>query len=663
MTLGIGQQLQTRYRITNLLGQGGMGAVYRAWDMNLDIFVAIKENLDASEEAYEQFIREARILARLSHPNLPRVTDYFFIQGQGQYLVMDYIEGEDLESMITRLANLPENQVLQWVADVCDALGYLHSQPSPIIHRDIKPANIKIKPDGRAVLVDFGIAKVYDPRLSTTIGAKAVTPGYSPPEQYGGGHTDVRADVYALGATLYRLLTGETLPESVQRVVSSRSVPSPRELNPRVSPSVNQAIMRAIEVTTDRRYQNVNELRSALTRPLPQEQPQQPAVIPQQPLPLRGRTARFPDQGGGAPPPSQPPAYAAGPAYPTGGSRPVNMPSPAAPPRSAGRRLWIWGAVVALVLVLGAGAVLLANAGVFDRAADSATPKVATERPPDDALAQVPSPTPTAATPTLTAAPPDALPDTATPTSTPEATTPAATATTKPADTSTPTPTTPPPTATPTALPTATPTPTTTPTPTELPTPETPSDTISGMVTHLGAPVSGIPVALNTECNGAGLLGQTFTDAQGRYAFTGVTPGSYRVMFNGSNNSGAPVAPYGGSCTWKLEKQNAAPLALNWSLHKTDLQITFPTAGSAIGTTTPTFTWNPYPNAATYEIVLSQASPTYETLEFLTPSTGVTFTPSQPLNSGYTYDLIVWGYTAAGEQFVNGSVRFSVQAP
>ena len=187
----VGETLENRYRIVSLLGQGGMGAVFRAWDTNLSLPVAVKVNFETSPEAQRQFEREAAILARLSHPNLPRVTDYFFIPGQGQFLLMDFVEGEDLQAMLDRLGALPEQQVLTWVTHVCDALSYLHSQPSPIIHRDIKPANIRIRPDGRAMLVDFGIAKVYDPSMATTIGAKAVTPGYSPPEQYGRGQTDV----------------------------------------------------------------------------------------------------------------------------------------------------------------------------------------------------------------------------------------------------------------------------------------------------------------------------------------------------------------------------------------------------------------------------------------------------------------------------------------
>jgi len=135
----------------------------------------------------KQFTREAQILARLAHPNLPRVIDSFIIPDVGQYLVMDYVEGEDLQTMLGRLGRLPEPQVLSWISQICDALAYLHNQSSPIIHRDIKPGNIKIRSDGRAMLVDFGIAKVYNPTIATTMGARAFTPGYSPPEQYGTG--------------------------------------------------------------------------------------------------------------------------------------------------------------------------------------------------------------------------------------------------------------------------------------------------------------------------------------------------------------------------------------------------------------------------------------------------------------------------------------------
>jgi len=265
MPLQIGQTIHhDRYRIDKLLGQGGMGAVYLAWDTNLEIPVAIKENLDSSPEAQKQFTREAQILARLAHPNLPRVIDNFIIPDMGQYLVMDYVEGEDLQSMLGRLGRLPEPQVLNWISQICDALAYLHNQPSPIIHRDIKPGNIKIRADGRALLVDFGIAKVYDPQMATTLGARAFTPGYSPPEQYGTGSTDRRSDIYALGATIYTLLTGRTPPDSIKRMLNRVNMSPPRQLNDEISPTVEQIILRSTDLDTDRRYQSVEELLAVL---------------------------------------------------------------------------------------------------------------------------------------------------------------------------------------------------------------------------------------------------------------------------------------------------------------------------------------------------------------------------------------------------------------
>ncbi len=296
MPLTTGTILMNRYYIEALLGQGGMGAVYRAVDQNLNLRVAVKENLDASPGAQKQFGVEASLLARLSHPNLPRVTDHFFIPNQGQYLVMDYIEGEDLDEMVKRLGVVQEEWAVSWLRQVCDALSYLHRQSPPIIHRDIKPGNIRVTPNGQAFLVDFGIAKLYDPVLATTLGAKAVTPGFSAPEQYGGGLTDVRSDVYSLGATLYTALTGQTLPESVQRMVGAASIRLPRQLNPQIAPQTESAILRAIEVATDRRFQTAAEFRAALAPQtainLPVNPPPPPTVPPVSP-PTRLRRSWF----------------------------------------------------------------------------------------------------------------------------------------------------------------------------------------------------------------------------------------------------------------------------------------------------------------------------------------------------------------------------------
>ncbi|MFN3763850.1 MAG: serine/threonine-protein kinase, partial [Anaerolineae bacterium] len=168
MPLAPDQMLQNRYRILSMLGQGGMGAVYRAWDTRLEVAVAVKEmtpqpGLDPQTLAQlrQQFRQEATILARLSHPHLVRVGD-FFEEGGNAYLVMDFVEGHSLADIIGQYGALPENQVLGWAAQLLDALAYCHSKG--IIHRDIKPQNVIIRPDGRAVLVDFGLVKLWDPR-------------------------------------------------------------------------------------------------------------------------------------------------------------------------------------------------------------------------------------------------------------------------------------------------------------------------------------------------------------------------------------------------------------------------------------------------------------------------------------------------------------------
>src|SRR5574340_547351 len=183
LSLDIGTLLHKRYRIVENLAQGGMGSVYSAMDETLGILVAVKENLFTTEEAARQFRLEATILANMRHPNLPRVTDHFSVEGQGQYLVMDYIEGEDLRERMERVGVIPEDDVIVIGAAICDALTYLHSRTPPILHRDIKPGNVKIAPNGHIVLLDFGLAKVVQGDQPTTMGARAMTPGYSPPEQ------------------------------------------------------------------------------------------------------------------------------------------------------------------------------------------------------------------------------------------------------------------------------------------------------------------------------------------------------------------------------------------------------------------------------------------------------------------------------------------------
>ena len=217
MELTAGQILNGRYRVIRLLGTGGMGAVYYARDPVLNRDVAIKQ-LQADPITGQltagriraQFQREAQILASLHHPNLPRVTD-FFDEDNRQYLVMDYIEGQTLQELVQmNPRGLPEAEVLDLADQLLSALEYIHGHH--LIHRDIKPANIRRTPDGRIFLVDFGLAKPYDPNdpRTTAMIHGLGTPEYSPPEQYDpASHTDERSDLYSLGATLYHLLTGQ----------------------------------------------------------------------------------------------------------------------------------------------------------------------------------------------------------------------------------------------------------------------------------------------------------------------------------------------------------------------------------------------------------------------------------------------------------------------
>ncbi len=242
-----------------------MGAVYRAHDRNLDVEVAVKENFFVSAESARQFQREAHLLFELRHPGLPRVMDHFVVEGQGQYLVMDYIEGDDGREILEKNEGpLDEETVMDWAIQILEALKYLHARQPPVIHRDVKPANIKITTAGRAMLVDFGLAKEYDSARSTTVGAKAFTPGFAPPEQYGQGRTDPRTDVYSFGATLYNLLTNKVPADGLRRAMGKERLIAVRDLNPGVSPHVAAAIERATEVKPEDRFESAEAFEAAL---------------------------------------------------------------------------------------------------------------------------------------------------------------------------------------------------------------------------------------------------------------------------------------------------------------------------------------------------------------------------------------------------------------
>jgi eukaryotic-like serine/threonine-protein kinase len=274
-----GTILRQRYKLTNIVGQGGMGSVYRAEDLRLPgRLCAIKEvqpdpsaPLLLRQQAQDQFLREASLLAQLDHPNLPKVSDFFADEGR-DYLVMDYVPGKDLKQLIDdsrrRGELLEQALVLTWATQIIDALAYLHAQQPPVLHRDIKPANIKLTPDSRIKLVDFGLAKLLagdDARTITVIQGRG-TALYTPLEQYGGesDHTDARSDIYALGATLYHLLTGQAPPEAKERFLSPGILRPPTAVNARISPAVSEAVLWGMEMHPDDRPESVNLLRATL---------------------------------------------------------------------------------------------------------------------------------------------------------------------------------------------------------------------------------------------------------------------------------------------------------------------------------------------------------------------------------------------------------------
>ncbi len=450
MTLRTGQVLQNRYRIVAELGQGGMGAVYRAWDTRLDISVALKEmvpqpGLDADTLAglRRQFQQEAQILARLNHPHLVRVGDYFEEDGN-TYLVMDFVEGESLASAIGRSGALPESMVLNWADQLLDALNYCHNQG--IIHRDIKPQNVIIRPDGRAVLVDFGLVKLWDPGDPHTRTAMRGmgTPEYAPPEQYdvAAGHTDPRSDIYSLGATIYQALTGYAPPTATMRIANPGDYRPPRVLNPNMSARTEAVIMKATELAIDRRFAAAKEMSMAFKGQIPMPVP----------VPVGGQQV----------------AQAAAVQAPV-----TRRP----PPRRRRTPAWLWVIVALAVVVLVAGisvAALLVTGGggiglplpIRGSSETAGGDELDAELSPTDtpspmpAPSDTPLPTPTdvpepSPMPTQTPEPlPTAVPPTPTDTLEPSATTAPPTATPTPAPTSPPT--TPPPTATPSPEPSPT---------------------------------------------------------------------------------------------------------------------------------------------------------------------------------------------------------------
>lgn len=262
-----GTTLQGRYRILGVIGHGGMGSVYQARDLhfpNVTRVCAVKEMINTApdpqlrEMIIRNFEREANILAELDHPGIPEVFDYFS-QDARSYLVLEFIQGHDLEAVLAETqAFLPEEKVRDWALQICEVLDYLHNhQPQPIIFRDMKPSNIMLDQHGRIRLVDFGIAKLFE---SDQKGTMIGTEGYSPPEQYR-GQSGPRGDIYALGATLHHLLTRQDPRLEPPFSFAERPI---RKVNPLVSAAMEAIIQKALSYEPADRWGTASELKAAL---------------------------------------------------------------------------------------------------------------------------------------------------------------------------------------------------------------------------------------------------------------------------------------------------------------------------------------------------------------------------------------------------------------
>ncbi len=277
--------LRDRYVIRETIGRGGMGSIYLAEDNRLPgRLCAVKEvehdpNMPENlrEQGRDQFYREASVLARLDHPNLPKVSDYFSERDR-DYLVMDFVPGEDLKTLMDTARRqgrfLAVDEVLGWADQLLNALIFLHDQEPPVIHRDIKPSNLKLTPGGLVKLVDFGLVKQMVPdEVTVTVIQGRGTALYTPLEQYGGdtGHTDPRSDIYAFSATVYHLLTNRPPLEAKQRFLRPQALIAPSEINPAIPPAVEDAVLWGMALHPDERPQSMEALRQALDAESPFE--------------------------------------------------------------------------------------------------------------------------------------------------------------------------------------------------------------------------------------------------------------------------------------------------------------------------------------------------------------------------------------------------------
>ncbi|MEW5988545.1 MAG: bifunctional serine/threonine-protein kinase/formylglycine-generating enzyme family protein [Chloroflexota bacterium] len=360
MPLLPGEILHKRYRMVSLLAEGRYGAVYRAWDLREKVNVAVKEVLDTAADSQRRFRAEAHRLSDLKHPQLPAVRDHFSLDGSGLYLVSDYVDGVDLQSLLQQYGPLPSDLIVNWLQAVCAPLAYLHEKKQ--LHLNVKPANIRVTPAGQVFLVDTGL-----PGLGISMGAS----GYAAPEQQLQATVSPASDIYGLGATLYTLLTGQAPPDALRRQSGLETLKPAREVNPDVEPYLSAAAGRAMDLRPEVRYESVAAFARALERPAGKES-LNPAGLPD----LRGLAPR-----------RTPPAQAT----------PVPPPRLPARSRKTIELRIIWGLLTILVIVASTGLFLsqLDNNELLGGSEEAATATTQSELIAAlTAIAPIPSPTP-----------------------------------------------------------------------------------------------------------------------------------------------------------------------------------------------------------------------------------------------------------------------------
>lgn len=361
--------LQGRYRIIRQLGRGGMGAVYEAMDERLSRTVALKETLAETLELKRAFEREARLLANLRHPVLPKVIDHF-TEDDGQFLVMEYIPGSDLGELLVRRARpFSPAEVAAWADDLLDALDYLHTHEPPVIHRDIKPSNLKLTAQGKIVLLDFGLAKGFAGQMTRTTSGMSVvgyTLNYAALEQIQGERTSPRSDLYSLAATLYQLLTGRVPEDALKRAADmfddkEDPLPAVNKVNAQVPEGFATVLMQALSLKPSLRPASAAEMRAAMS------DKRSPAFAHVGPIEddeltkvTTGRSGKLPLIGvGGDPTMVLGSPGAAAPLSPNGAGGALNRAGDALPVPSSAKKWWLIGGSIAVALILIASVILL----------------------------------------------------------------------------------------------------------------------------------------------------------------------------------------------------------------------------------------------------------------------------------------------------------------